>query len=110
MGFVHNDLKPENLVAGLDDPNRVYLIDFGLASLWRDVDSNCHVSKKQLFVFQGNFKFATKNQCGGLRTSRRDDIQSTFFILLFLLNVVKLPWMDQGGAELLITNRIEWLA
>ena len=32
MGFVHNDIKPENLVVGHQDSDRIYLIDFGLAS------------------------------------------------------------------------------
>jgi len=31
LGFVHNDIKLENVVVGFDDPNRLYLIDFGLA-------------------------------------------------------------------------------
>lgn len=30
-GFVHNDLKPENIVIGNKDPEKIYLIDFGLA-------------------------------------------------------------------------------
>ena len=32
LGYVHNDLKLENIVAGKNDPNNIYLIDFGLAS------------------------------------------------------------------------------
>ena len=35
-GYVHADLKPENICIGLDDPHRIYLIDFGLSSQWKD--------------------------------------------------------------------------
>ena len=30
MGYVHNDIKPENILVGRTDPNVIYLIDFGL--------------------------------------------------------------------------------
>jgi len=31
MGYVHNDIKLENILVGHQDSDRVYLIDFGLA-------------------------------------------------------------------------------
>ena len=74
MNFVHNDLKLENLVVGRDNPNEIYLIDFGLASLWQDEETKQHVGKMQMDSFEGNFGFATGKQCGGQRTSRRDDV------------------------------------
>ena len=60
VGFVHNDLKLENLVIGRADPNEIYLIDFGLTRRYLDHETKEHLNKKQMHVFQGNFKFATK--------------------------------------------------
>ena len=35
-GYLHNDLKPDNILVGLNDPEVVYLIDFGSASKFKD--------------------------------------------------------------------------
>lgn len=29
IGYIHNDIKLENLVIGINDPSMIYLIDFG---------------------------------------------------------------------------------
>lgn len=31
IGYVHNDIKLENIIIGTKDPNVIYLIDFGLS-------------------------------------------------------------------------------
>ena len=46
MNFVHADLKLENILIGKDDPNEIYLIDFGLATRFRDATTLQHVEKK----------------------------------------------------------------
>ncbi|XP_062110800.1 casein kinase 1-like protein HD16 isoform X3 [Humulus lupulus] len=49
-GFVHGDVKPENFLLGLPGtPNekKLYLIDLGLASKWRDSSSGRHVEYDQ---------------------------------------------------------------
>jgi hypothetical protein len=38
--------------------------------------------------------FASLNSCRGYNKSRRDDIESLFYILIYLLNSSKLPWSD----------------
>ena len=37
MGFVHNDIKLENIVVGGNDHRDIFLIDFGLAHRFIDV-------------------------------------------------------------------------
>ena len=44
MGFVHNDVKLENIVVGHSDSNQLYLIDFGLSMRYRNPDGS-HVEK-----------------------------------------------------------------
>jgi serine/threonine protein kinase len=31
LGYVHNDIKLENILIGHKDPAKIYLIDFGLS-------------------------------------------------------------------------------
>ena len=42
-GVLHRDLKPENILLGRDDENdKVYLVDFGISKIFRDV-ANRHM-------------------------------------------------------------------
>jgi len=84
-------LKLENILIGKDDPNVIYLIDFGLASRWRH-KGGVHVAKTRGSFFFGNVMFASLNAFNGITRSRRDDIQSAFYIMLYLLNRCNLPW------------------
>ena len=36
LGYVHNDIKLENILVGKKDPENIYLIDFGLAIKYRE--------------------------------------------------------------------------
>ena len=73
LGYVHNDIKLDNLLVGNKDPDMIYLIDFGLACKYID-DEGEHVKKEFLQKFSGNFLFASLNSCRGNNKSRRDDI------------------------------------
>lgn len=44
--------------------------------------------------FSGNFLFASLNSCRGNNKSRRDDVESTLYIMIYLLNNNYLPWCD----------------
>ena len=39
MNFLHNDIKCENLLVGLEDQQVLYLIDFGISSRYMDVET-----------------------------------------------------------------------
>ena len=91
LGFVHNDLKLENILIGNKDPSIIYLIDFGLTCKFLEEDGS-HTSKKFINKFSGNFMFASLNSYRGNTKSRRDDIQSALNIMIYLLNDNSLPW------------------
>ncbi len=107
MNFLHNDIKTENILIGQGD-RLVYLIDFGLAKPYMESKGGNHLPENVLTKFSGNFMFASKNQCEGYTNSRRSDIESAFYVLLYLLNKCKLPWSclssntDKSYTELLI--------
>ena len=95
LGFCHNDLKLDNILVGLSDPMIIYLIDFGIASKYLQADGS-HIVKLMYKKFSGNFMFASLNNLSKLSQSRRDDMQSLIYIMLYLLNNSRLPWSDFG--------------
>lgn len=93
MGYVHNDLKLDNILIGAKDPKTIYLIDFGLSCSYLNADGQ-HVEKEYIQKFSGNFIFASLNSCRGYNKSRRDDMQSLIYVMVFMLNGGSLPWSD----------------
>ena len=85
LKYLHNDVKPDNIVIGNDDPDKIYLIDFGISTRYLDCHGN-HLKKKDTKRFRGSFLFASLSVSQGYSPSRRDDIQSAFFVLIYLLN------------------------
>ncbi|WCJ42441.1 Protein kinase family protein [Euphorbia peplus] len=99
-GFVHGDVKPENFLLGqpgTPQEKKLYLIDLGLASRWRDASSGRHVDYDQKpDVFRGTVRYASVHAHLGRTGSRRDDLESLAYTLIFLLRG-KLPWQGYVG-------------
>jgi hypothetical protein len=72
------------------------LIDFGLSCYYLERKENgevFHKPKVELYAFSGNFIFASVNSLKGYSKSRRDDLKSAFYMIIFLLNNNTLPWL-----------------
>lgn len=85
--MLHLDLKPENILISCDDflsPECavVNLIDYGLSLCYQNPDKT-HIVKNKKMNFRGNILFASKNAFKSKSQSRRDDIISTFYLLLY---------------------------
>ena len=93
LNYVHSDVKLENILVGHQDSQTLYLIDFGLSTKFIEQDGT-HQKRQQLGRFSGNFLFASLNSCRGYNKSRRDDIESAFYVLIYLLNNQRLPWSE----------------
>lgn len=91
--YIHNDIKEDNICVGHENANVIFLIDYNISPKFRDATGK-HVVKENLHKFTGNFMFASLNSCRGNTKSRRDDIESMFYLLIYLLNKNYLPWQD----------------
>lgn len=74
---------------------KISLIDLGLATWWLDKETGRHREQTQLDYFKGNIYFSSATQLMVKSTSRRDDIISLVYILIFLLNRGTLPCLDK---------------
>ena len=89
-GYLHRDVKPDNVCIGTgEEADRLYLIDFGLSRKF--VVEGVHVPCTTDNPFQGNFYWASNNVLRGHTSSRRDDLESLLYVLLYFLRG-DLPW------------------
>ena len=72
-------------MVGHHDSKKLYLIDFGLSKRYFDENGN-HYPKVSRRIFTGNFMFASLNQVRCNTQSRRDDIESALYLLIYLIN------------------------
>jgi len=92
-GFIHRDIKPENLVIGTGlSQNEVKIIDFGLAKQYRNPETKLHMLYREGKPnLTGTARYASINNHRGIEQSRRDDLESLGYVMIYLCRG-SLPW------------------
>ena len=97
-GIVHRDIKPSNIVYGnfttheVDEKDSLYLVDYGLSQKYLDDNKNHYqflINRK----FVGTLRYASRHILNTERYSRRDDLESLMYVLVYLFRG-ELPWQN----------------
>jgi hypothetical protein len=89
-GVIHRDIKPENIMI---KDGALYLIDFGFSTFFIN-EKREHIRDERVrSEITGTPKWSSYYIEGGISPSRRDDIISLSYILLFMIYGT-LPWSN----------------
>ncbi|EDW81917.1 uncharacterized protein Dwil_GK25517 [Drosophila willistoni] len=90
--FIHRDIKPDNFLMGIGRHcNKLFLIDFGLAKKFRDPHTRLHILYREDKNLTGTARYASINAHLGIEQSRRDDMESLGYVMMYFNRGV-LPW------------------
>jgi serine/threonine protein kinase len=85
-------MKPENFLIGIGARSSIiHVIDFGLSKMYRNPKTHDHIPILEGKKLTGTARYVSIHTHLGIEQSRRDDLESLSYILVYLLKG-ELPW------------------
>lgn len=90
-GILHRDIKLQNFLVGYKSCTEFYVCDFGLSDYYINPQDLKHIPLTKGHSRYGTVRYASLNNHRGVEQSRRDDLESLGFVLLYAVRG-NLPW------------------
>lgn len=98
--LLHRDIKPSNFLFGLGlQTNKLYLVDFGFTKRYNH--NGTHIPDKKINSLIGSPNFVSLNVHNFIEPSRRDDLESAIYIIIYML-YGSLDWFGKTIAEMAV--------
>ena len=97
--IIHRDIKPNNFLIGKNNPKLIYLIDFGFSRKYRSSKTGKHIKYKWIKCAYGSLRYYSINANRGYELSRRDDLESFGYMLVYLAKEY-LPWISMEELDI----------
>ena len=99
-GLIHRDIKPENFLLGLNSLNKqIYIIDFGFCKSY--LNNGQHIQFCKIHNLIGSNNYASINSHKLCELSRRDDLESLGYMLLYFY-LGNLKWNNNTNSSEII--------
>jgi len=104
-GVILRYLKPGNMAIGkCDNQNFVYLIDFGISKFYSYYGTHIPYNTHKKYIM-GNRNFISININNNIEGSRRDDIESLGYNLVYFIKGT-LPWSKERNEKIVLHKKI----